>query len=416
MTEFPIGLDDIRSAAQRLAAVAVRTPLLPAPRLSRRFGYDIWLKLENLQVTGSYKIRGAFNNIAQLDEGVRQLGVVAASAGNHAQGVAFSARHFGVAPQSVVFVPTETPIVKREATKAYGVEVRLEGANFDETKRAALAFSEAEGRAFIHPFDDWATIAGQGTIGLEIAEQIDRFDAVVVPIGGGGLISGIALALRDLAPNVEVFGVQARGAAAMQMSVSLGTRTTLLQPPQTLADGIQVAEPGEKAFRVVSDLIGAARLLTVSEREITAAMADLAMEAKVVAEGAGAVALAGLISAAGQRTIRAGIRVVVVVSGGNSDPGLLQQVFYDQLISGRIFKRMRVHLNDKPGKLVAVLMRIALANINVRDIAFERQHANDQPATRTVDIEVEVDNVAHLQGVIDELRRIGIDVEERPPE
>ncbi|MCC6944963.1 MAG: pyridoxal-phosphate dependent enzyme, partial [Thermomicrobiales bacterium] len=303
---IPIGLQEIEAAYRlltgkaeflpgRTTQFALRTPLVLSEPLTQQLGCRVWLKLENLQRTGSYKVRGAFNNVAQLPPEQRAKGLVTASAGNHAQGVAAAAAVFDIAAQTSVFVPVGTPKVKQENTRAFGVDVREVGDTFDQARQAAYQEAERSGRAFIEPFDAWNTIAGQGTVGLEIAADLPTCRGIVAPIGGGGLISGIALAARELLPGTEVIGAQATGAAAMIASLESGAPTDLAFPPTTqIADGIKVSRPGDRPFGVVQALIGADRIVAVPDFEPVAAAADLMVYAKVIAEGAGAISLAAL--------------------------------------------------------------------------------------------------------------------------
>jgi threonine dehydratase len=419
---IPIGLQEIEAAYRlltgkaeflpgRTTQFALRTPLVLSEPLTQQLGCRVWLKLENLQRTGSYKVRGAFNNVAQLPPEQRAKGLVTASAGNHAQGVAAAAAVFDIAAQTSVFVPVGTPKVKQENTRAFGVDVREVGDTFDQARQAAYQEAERSGRAFIEPFDAWNTIAGQGTVGLEIAADLPTCRGIVAPIGGGGLISGIALAARELLPGTEVIGAQATGAAAMIASLESGAPTDLAFPPTTqIADGIKVSRPGDRPFVVVQSLIGADRIVAVPDFETVAAAADLMVYAKVIAEGAGAISLAALREIqmgrfAQHAPFAADDDVVVIVSGGNIDPSFSWRILYEQTVPNLM--TVRVAMPDRPGELLRMLLPIAKLNVNIIDVDVNRLDSRPRIGERIVELCVAVAHQAQADSLIAALSDAG---------
>lgn len=416
---FPIGLNEIERARALLfdgpdGPVAIRTPLIPADPLSSQLGCRVWLKLENLQKTGSYKIRGAFNNIANLTPEQAAAGIVTASAGNHAQGVALAAAAFGIADRTTVFVPVGTPKVKQDNTRGYGVDVREIGENFDAARSHAYDEAAASGRVFIEPFDDWQTIAGQGTVGLEILDDLPGTAAILSPVGGGGLIAGIALAIAGRGAPVRVIGVEAEGAACLIWALEQGKPEALPLPPRTqIADGIKVRHIGTRPFTVAHELIGRNRVMAVHDTEIVAAIADLMVYAKIIAEGAGATALAGL------REIQLGrnpsIRpfgpednVVVLVSGGNIDPSFSWRILYEQTVPNLL--ALRVAMPDRPGELLRMLLPIANLNVNIIDVDVNRLDARPRMGERIVELCVGITAQAQADQLLTSLREKGYHV------
>lgn len=359
-------LDKIYHAAYVLRQIARKTDLIAAPALSS--SCNIYLKTENLQITGSFKVRGAYYKISQLSEQEKAKGIVACSAGNHAQGVALAASKSGI--ESVICMPDGAPISKVEATKAYGAKVELVKGAYDDAAAYAEKLQQEKGYTFIHPFDDDEVIAGQGTIGLEILDQIADVDAVLVPIGGGGLISGVAFAIKQLRPECKVYGVQAANAPSMYQSVQQGEQITL-DTVSTFADGIAVKHPGDTTYQLVKQYVD--EIVTVTEDEIAAAILALIEKQKMIAEGAGAVAVAAAMF---QKVNLAGKKVVCVVSGGNIDVNILNRVITRGLVMGGRNATLVIALEDKPGQLQQVSEIISSYGGNVVGVHHDRADAN----------------------------------------
>ena len=359
-------LDKIYHAAYVLRQIARKTDLIAAPALSS--SCNIYLKTENLQITGSFKVRGAYYKISQLSEQEKAKGIVACSAGNHAQGVALAASKSGI--ESVICMPDGAPISKVEATKAYGAKVELVKGAYDDAAAYAEKLQQEKGYTFIHPFDDDEVIAGQGTIGLEILDQIADVDAVLVPIGGGGLISGVAFAIKQLRPECKVYGVQATNAPSMYQSVQQGEQITL-DTVSTFADGIAVKHPGDTTYQLVKQYVD--EIVTVTEDEIAAAILALIEKQKMIAEGAGAVAVAAAMF---QKVNLAGKKVVCVVSGGNIDVNILNRVITRGLVMGGRNATLVIALEDKPGQLQQVSEIISSYGGNVVGVHHDRADAN----------------------------------------
>jgi threonine dehydratase len=359
-----ITLPEIRKAEERIAPYIIRTPLVSSPTLSSLCGYEVYLKLETMQKAGSFKVRGAMNRILSTRDGIGERGVVAASAGNHAQGVAVAARVAGV-PATVV-MPVWASVSKQAAARSYGAEVILFGQNLEESIRHAKNLADA-GMTYIPAFDDPWVIAGQGTIGLEILGDLPQADLILVPVGGGGLIAGIAVAARGMAPHVRIWGVQAAACPSAVEAVKAG-RPVLVEAGSTLADGIRVRQVGDIAFPIIRDLVE--EIVPVEEEEIARAMLLLLERKRVIAEGAGAATLAALIS--GRVKVPGGSRVVLVVSGGNVDTPLLDRVIHQGLVrDGRVLQG-EVILSDVPGALAGLLSVIAGAGGNILQIHHAR--------------------------------------------
>ncbi len=362
MTDFPF--DRIEQAHRALAEVVKRTPLIPSRTFSAMTGSRVCLKLENLQDTGSFKLRGAFNKIRQLTPEERQRGVVCASAGNHAQGVAYAAAAMGV--QSTVFMPLFAPPAKIQATRGYGAHVELVGTIYDEAYAAARAYAQAHGAVLVHAFDDPQVIAGQGSIGVEIFEDLGEVDVVLCPTGGGGLIAGVAAALKHLKPGVRVVGVEAEGAQSMKLSLEQG-RIVPMTSMTTIADGIAVKVPGEVTFPLVQRYVD--EMVTVDDEETAYALYLLLQRAKLLAEPAGAVSLAALLCG---RVAFPGQTVVVLVSGGNVDLALLTQIVERGLIRDGLRAKIAVDVPDRPGTLDDLLDILAGLQANIQFLTHDR--------------------------------------------
>ena len=361
-----VTLDKIYHAAFVLKQVARRTDMIFAPKLST--DCELYLKTENLQLTGSFKLRGAYYKISQLSEEQRAAGIIACSAGNHAQGVALAASRMGI--KSIICMPDGAPISKVESTKALGAEVCLVKGAYDDAYAHACRLQQETGSTFIHPFNDDEVIAGQGTIGLEILDQLADVDAVICPIGGGGLISGVAYAIKTLNPNVKVYGVQAENAPSMARSVETGEAVTL-DTVQTFADGIAVKHPGDVTFEMVRKYVD--QVVTVSEDEIAAAILALIEKQKLIAEGAGAVSVAAAMF---HKLPIEGKKVVCIVSGGNIDVNILSRVITRGLVTAGRNSMLQIALEDKPGQLLGVSQIVSECGANVVSVHHERSDAN----------------------------------------
>jgi threonine dehydratase len=388
-------LADIGAARRRLEGIARVTPVYGSETFSRLSGRDVQLKAENLQRTGSFKIRGAVNRLATLDEAERQAGVVAASAGNHGQAVAWAAREAAIS--ATVFMPQDTPMAKVEATRNYGARTELVGEGFEEALAAACELADSTGAAFVHAFEDPQVIAGQGTIGLELAEQVSELGTVVVPVGGGGLAAGIALALRELRPEVRLVGVQAEACAPL----AAGGK----EHGFTIAEGIAVKEPGELTSSILRETLD--ELVTVSDEEISAAIVLLLERAKLVVEGAGAATVAAILAG------RAGGEgpVVALLSGGNIDPTLLISVVRHGLTLHGRFLVVRTRLADRPGELIKLLSLVAEERANVISVEHHRE-GMDVPVTESeVELTLATRDQEHCTAVLEAMARWGYDVE-----
>jgi threonine dehydratase len=349
--------------------------------LSALTGQQVYLKLENLQMTGSFKERGALNRIAKLTPEQATRGVVAASAGNHAQGVAYHATKRGI--RALIVMPLATPLVKVTATRGFGAEVVLHGANYDEACEEATRLCAAEGMTFIHPFDDAVVMAGQGTIGLELLEQVPKLEAVVVPIGGGGLIGGIACAIKESRPEIRVIGVQTSRLPSMIAAVELH-RPVTIEPATTIADGIAVRRVGEVTLPVVERYVD--EIVTVDEDEIASAILVLLEREKTLAEGAGATALAALLQ---KKTSLNGAHTAVMVCGGNIDVTLLSRIIERGLVQDGRLIRLRIHLLDKPGALADLTRLIASYRANIVDTLHNRAYYGVNLGDTVIDITME---------------------------
>jgi len=396
-SEF-VTLADIEAAGKVLAGVVRRTPLEPSRPLSQLLGGPAWLKCENLQRAGSFKIRGAYLRISRLSGAERARGVVAASAGNHAQGVALAAGMLGCS--ATVFMPEGAPLPKVMATRGYGAEVTLAGGNVDAALCAAEEFAARTGAIMIHPFDHLDVIAGQGTIALEILEQLPDVRTIVVGVGGGGLVSGIAVAAKALRPEIRVVGVQAAGAAAYPLSLSAGAPVRL-DAYTTVADGIAVGRPGDVTFAHVSKLVD--DVVTVTDEEISRALLMLLERGKLVVEPAGGVAVAALLAGA----VAVEPPVVAVLSGGNIDPMLLARVIEYGLASAGRYLTFIVRCVDRPGQLARLLAEIAELGANVVDVEHRRKERRLRLGEVEVELSVETRGPDESEQLVTQLRRNG---------
>ena len=395
-------IDDVRTATIALAGITYHTPLHESGYLNDVLGSRVFLKLENLQRTGSFKLRGAYNRIRQLTSPELKAGVVAASAGNHAQGVALAAGLVGTT--AVVVMPKGASLTKIEATRGYGAEVHLVGDTFDEAFEHAQTLAKDTGRVLIHAFDDASIIAGQGTIGLELLDERSTLDLLIVPVGGGGLISGIALAAKARNPRVKVVGVQAQGANAMVQSRFSGSVVTTTAV-HTIADGIAVKRPGALTFGMIERYVD--ELVTVNEHDISRAILFFLERSKLVVEGAGAVALAALLSGKvlpGNRTVAA------LVSGGNIDVSLLSRIIEKGLVEEGRQLHVRTAVGDRPGQLLKLLDQIARLEANVIRIEHERWQPHLSPADVAVNLVLETRNGDHIARVVQALTQEGYQV------
>lgn len=396
-------LDQVYHAAYTLKNTVRITDLIHAPALGPEGG--IYLKTENLQNTGSFKLRGASYKISQLSPEERERGVIACSAGNHAQGVALAASRAGI--RSTICIPSMAPISKIEATKRYGAQVELVRGVYDDAYARAVELQKETGAIFIHPFDDEWVVAGQGTIGLEILSQLPDVEAVVVPIGGGGLISGVAFTLKSLKPDIRVYGVQSAGAPSMVHSLSRRERTGL-SSVSTVADGIAVKMPGELTYELCAKYVD--EVVTVTDDEISTAVLALIEQQKLIAEGAGAVSVAAALFG---RVPISGMKTVCLVSGGNIDVNILSRVITrGLLVAGRI-SHLRVELTDRPGQLEAVCHIIAEAGANVICVNHNRTAENQNITTCFLDADIETRDRAHLAEIEAALRGAGLTLRPR---
>jgi threonine dehydratase len=398
-----VTLEDLQAARQRIQDAVYLSPCARSETLSRLTRTQAFLKLENLQMTGSYKERGALNKLLTLSASERDQGLIAASAGNHAQAVAYHAGRHKVT--ATILMPEATPIMKVANTRAHGASVVLHGANYDEAYAEARRLEKEQGLTFIHPFDDPAIIAGQGTIGLEILEQVPDLEAIVVPVGGGGLVSGIAVAAKSQRPRMKVIGVETEALPCMLAALEEGHVVTL-EAATTLADGIAVKRPGELTFQHVREYVD--EIVTVSEEEIASAILYLLEKEKTVVEGAGAVAVAALMN----HKIRGleGRRVCSVVSGGNIDVNVVARVIERGLVKDGRLVRISVPLLDKPGQLAKVSAVIANHKANVIEVHHSRAFS-DRFGDTTLQLTLETRGPEHVEEILRALRERGYQVQ-----
>lgn len=392
----PISIEEIYNARRVLKGVAVETPVIGPTKLSDKC--EIYLKAECLQLTGSFKLRGAYYKTSQLSDEEKSRGVIACSAGNHAQGVALGATHNGI--KALICLPAAAPLSKVEATKSFGADVCLVDGVYDDAYRKAVELRDEKGYTFVHPFDDPKVIAGQGTIGIEILEQLPEVEAIVVPVGGGGLISGIASAVKTLRPDVKVYGVQAEGAPSMVNSLKESKRLKL-DSVSTIADGISVKEPGELTFAICKEYVD--DMVTVSDDEVAAAILALMEKQKMVSEGAGAVAIAAVMF---NKLPVEGKKVVCVLSGGNIDVNMLNRVITHGLVKSGREIAISIDLSDRPGSLSGVCKIIADHGANVLSVVHERLSSTNINSCVT-HVEIETRNHDHIREIKKALRGAG---------
>ncbi|MEJ2322783.1 MAG: threonine ammonia-lyase [Gammaproteobacteria bacterium] len=404
-----ISINDIELARQRIGGEILLTPCAYSEKLSQLTGCELWLKLDNLQKTGSFKDRGALNKILSLSDAERAAGIVAASAGNHAQGVAHAARVCGL--KCVIVMPETTPLSKVNGTRELGADIVLHGAGYDDAFEEASRLQQQEGCTLVHAFNDAQVIAGQGTIGLELLEQVPDPDAVIVPVGGGGLISGIATAVRAKRPEVEIIGVESERLPAMQRSVSAGAIMPV-EMASTIADGIAVRTVGDLTLPIVSELVS--QIVTVSEEETAAAIMLLLEREKTLAEGAGAVGLAALYY--DRLPQLAGRKVVVIVSGGNIDMNLLSRIIRRALEHDGRLSELRVIVPDKPGSIARVAAVIAAQGANIFHLSQRRWEGEVGLGERAVILQLETRGREHLEAIVGRLKEEGVRVDSGWPQ
>ena len=395
-----IELNKIKKARERLKDIVYNTPFPNAPKLSQEVGNEIYLKKENLQTTGSFKLRGAFNKIASLPEEKRKKGVIAASAGNHAQGVAFGANYFNI--PSIIVMPEATPLTKVSGVKEYGGEVVLAGNNYDEAYEYALNLAKEKGLEFIHPFADEEVMAGQGTIALEMLEIIPDLDYIIVPVGGGGLISGIASAAKQINPHIKIVGVTAEGAPAMRLSFLSGSvqDTSYVK---TIADGIAVRDTSPVTYKIIKEIVD--DIVEVDDEEIANAILFLMEKQKIVVEGAGAVGVAALL----HHKIKFGSpkKVGIVISGGNIDVTMINLIIEKGLLKSHRKMKMVVTLVDKPGALMKLTEILSEQRANIVSIGYDRTDLNLAIGDANVSVALETRGVEHQEAIKRALHKNG---------
>lgn len=398
MTAPTVTLADVDAAARRLEGRVVRTPCLHSRTLSAIVGCEVWLKFENLQFTASFKERGALNRLAQLTDAERARGVLAVSAGNHAQGVALHAQRLGI-PATIV-MPRFTPSVKVEATRAFGPRIVLEGDTLEDARAHGLALARDEGLVFVHPYEDPAVIAGQGTIALEMLDEVPELDTLVIAVGGGGLVAGIAVAAHGCRPGLEVIGVQTERYPAMYDAFH---GTVHPQGTGTIAEGIAVGLPGDINVRLARELV--ADVVLVTEGEIEHAIVALLEIEKTVAEGAGAAGLAALLA---DRARFAGRRVGLVLCGGNIDPLLLAAIVRREMVRSGRLARLRIEIRDRPGALAAITTELARAGANIEEIQHQRIFGAMSAERAAVEVIVQTRGEAHVAEILAGLEVAGL--------
>ncbi|MFY4858247.1 threonine ammonia-lyase [Aliarcobacter butzleri] len=394
-----ITLNDIKDAKKQLEKAISLTPLMKAPILSKEKNAEIYLKEDNLQITGSFKIRGAFNRVALLDEKRRKNGVVAASAGNHAQGLAFAAKYFGC--EATIFMPEATPLTKVLGVKSYGANVVLIGENFDEAYANATKFAKENNKEFIHPFADNAVIAGQGTIALEILEKLEDVEQIIVPIGGGGLIAGIAIAAKSINPNIKITGVVASGAKGMKDSFLAGIPIDSASV-KTIADGIAVRDVTPKLLDLILEYVD--EVVEVSDNEIANAILFLLEKHKLMVEGAGAVSVAAIMH---DKVDISNKKVCAVVSGGNIDVTMLSLIIEKGLVKSYRKMNLIVTLMDKPGSLMKLTEIFTQCSANIIEIDFNRNSLKLEFGEAYVTIALETKGEEHQEQIRENLKQNG---------
>ncbi len=400
-----ISIADIQAARERLGQAIYHTPCPHSVTLSKLCGAQIYCKLENLQMTGSFKERGALNKLLQLTDAEKAAGVIAASAGNHAQGVAYHATRLGL--RSVIVMPKPTPLIKVSNTLDLGGEVVLHGANYDEAFARATELAQQHGYTFVHAFDDDAVIAGQGTIGLELLDEPVKFDAVVVPIGGGGMISGIAVALKTMRPNIRIIGVEPAYVPSMKAALEQGHVVEVAAQP-TIADGLAVKRAGERTLEIVQRYVD--EIVTVTEGEISSAILKLLEIEKTVVEGGGAAGLAALLFK--KVTGLAGKNVAVIICGGNIDPNLLTKIIERGLAKDGRLVRVRTIVRDRPGELARICQHVAAVGGNIMEVGHNRAFSELEVGGVEIDLTLETRGREQIEQLLNVLRQDGIEASE----
>jgi len=400
-----LDLNTIKKAYERVSGVVHRTPLSYAPILSEMSDYEVYLKKENLQRTGAFKLRGAFNKIASLVESGERGGVVAASAGNHAQGVAFAAKHFDIG--ATIVMPESTPLTKVQGVKEFGAEVILQGGNYDEAYAYALQYAKEHGKSFVHPFTDEEVMAGQGTVALEILEDVADLDAIIVPVGGGGLISGIAVAAKALNPDIRIIAVSAEGAPAMKRSYDAQKAIDTLSV-RTIADGIAVRDTAEETLQYILKYVDAFE--SVCDDEIASAILFLLERQKVLVEGAGAVGVAALLH--GKLDLPKGSKIAIVLSGGNIDVTMLSLIIEKGLMKSARKMKLLVTLVDKPGALQSFTQILTDVGANIVQIGYDRTSTDLEFGDAHVSVALETKGAEHQELIRTKLREGGFTFKE----
>jgi len=399
-TDLPIGLADVEAAAARIAGAVVRTPTMLSRTLSQATGATVYVKFENLQHVGAYKERGALNKLLLMDEATRARGVIAASAGNHSQALAYHASRLGV--PAVIVMPASTPTIKVSQTESHGAEVILHGEMYDDAHQEALRIAEARDLTFVHPFDDFEVMAGQGTVALELLADAPGVDALVVPIGGGGLISGVGVAAKGLRPGIELIGVQAELYPSMYAKFA---RASLPCQGDTIAEGIAVKAPGMLTAGVINQLVD--DIVLVAERDIERAIVLYVEAEKTVAEGAGATGLAALLAYPDRFR---GRTVGLVLTGGNIDTHLLANVLLRDLARSGRMTRLRIQLQDRPGALAAVMKLFDAHKVNIVEVYHQRVFTSLPAKDAAIDVECEARDAAQLDRLAEALHAEGFKV------
>lgn len=396
-SNYSLNLTDVEKAAEILKGVSKKTELMYSSIFSNESGNEIYLKPENLQVTGAFKIRGAYNKISRLSEAEKKRGVIASSAGNHAQGVAYAAQKLGI--KATIVMPKTTPLIKVAATKSYGANVVLHGDYYDEAYARAKELQEENNYVFVHPFDDLDVIAGQGTIGLEILEDLKDVDCIIVPVGGGGLISGIAAAAKSINPEVKIIGVEPEGAKAMKKSMEKNTVISL-DTVKTIAEGVAVKTPGDITFEIIKDYVD--EIITVSDFDIMEAFLVVLEKQKLIAETSGVLPLAAL-----KKINDKNKKIVCVISGGNIDVVTISSMINRGLVSkGRLFC-FTVDLPDKPGELLKISQILAELNGNVIKLDHNQFKTFDRFMQVQLEVTVETNGHEHVNEIIGHLNEAG---------
>ena len=393
-------LKDVLEAKERIKDICVKTKLIYSPEFSRESGNEVYIKPENLQITGAFKLRGASNKISKLSDEQKQKGLIASSAGNHAQGVAYSAQKLGI--KATIVMPETTPFIKVQSTKNYGANIVLKGKVYDEAYEEAKRLKEENDYTFVHPFNDVDVMAGQGTIALEIIDELKDVDAIIVPIGGGGLISGISVAAKSINPDIKIIGVQAEGANPMKISFDTG-KLTYADKVDTIADGAAVKQPGDLTFEVIKEYVD--EIVTVSDQELMEAVFVILEKHKLIAEATGAMSLAAL-----KRLNFKGKKVVSLISGGNIDVVTIASLLNKGLFSrGRIFC-FSVNLQDTPGQLLKIAQILAEEGANVIKLEHNQFKSVDRLKHVGLEVTVETNGYEHIEDIVKKLNDHGYDV------